>query len=258
MAAEPHDPGFFVGYLKGAPRAYALTSLAVAVGFLVTMSALSLTVSSKTSDPGNGNFLRGQKAFLGVLEEKPYPLLRMPPSDEHPNGRALMLTAARKEGVQKKAATLAGQLVDAGGFVVKRGPMNMLNVAGKVGLRATESELSEAERSFQPAPAEPLGRWRLVGEICDGKCYAGAMRPGTGLAHKACANLCVSGGVPPVFVSSGEVAGSSFFLLADPDGEPLPDGFRDLMAVLVEIVGDVERRDDLLIFKTDLATAKVF
>ena len=46
--------------------------------------------------------------------------------------------------------------------------------------------------------------------------------------------------------------------MSDPDVEPLPDRFRDLTAVLVELEGEVERLDDLLIFKVDLAQAKVF
>ncbi|MGI9432480.1 MAG: hypothetical protein ACR2PQ_09715, partial [Myxococcota bacterium] len=126
-----------------------------------------------------------------------------------------------------------------------------------VGLRPAEGDLTPAQAAFTPAPPVPLGRWRLVGEICDGKCLGGAMRPGTGLSHKACANLCVTGGVPPVFVSTGAVAGSKFFLLGDAEGGPLPDRFRDFSALLIQFEGEVERRDDLLVFKVDLDSAEV-
>ena len=104
---------------------------------------------------------------------------------------------------------------------------------------------------------KPLGRWRLKGEICDGKCLAGAMRPGRGLSHKACANLCLIGGVPPVFVASGQVDGSEFFLLANKDGEPLPDKYLDYVAVYVQLDGDVERRGRMLVFKVDLDSLRV-
>jgi len=83
------------------------------------------------------------------------------------------------------------------------------------------------------------------------------MRPGRGLSHKACANLCIDGGAPPVFVSTAPVDGASFFLLADPDGNPLPDSHYDLVALMIEVEGDVERRDNLLVFKIDVSTAKV-
>lgn len=47
----------------------------------------------------------------------------------------------------------------------------MLQVGGKVKIRATEAEIAD----FEPAAPVDLGKWRLTGEICDGKCYAGAM-----------------------------------------------------------------------------------
>jgi len=103
--------------------------------------------------------------------------------------------------------------------------------------------------------AEPLGRWRLTGEVCDGKCYAGVMRPGAGLAHKACANVCLLGGVPPVLVTTAPVAGSQFLLMADPEGHALPDAFRDHVAILQRMDGAVTRIADLLVFRTDIAAA---
>ena len=108
-----------------------------------------------------------------------------------------------------------------------------------------------------PAPAaEPLGRWRLAGEMCDGKCLAGAMRPGRRLAHKACANLCVIGGVPPVFVSTQPVEGETYFLLAGPDGGPLTMDMLTHMAAFVTLEGEIERRGDLLILKIDPDTVE--
>jgi hypothetical protein len=77
------------------------------------------------------------------------------------------------------------------------------------------------------------------------------MRPGTGLAHKACANLCISGGQPPVFASTGTVDGTSFFLLADRNGGPVPDAVYHLVALPVDLEGEVERIDNMLIFKVD-------
>jgi len=83
------------------------------------------------------------------------------------------------------------------------------------------------------------------------------MRPGNGLAHKACANLCIIGGLPPVFVSSGEVAGETFFLLADAAGRRLGEEVYDLVALTIEVEGNVERRDGLMVFSIDLARVTV-
>ena len=89
---------------------------------------------------------------------------------------------------------------------------------------------------------------------------SGRHAPGDGLAHKACANLCISSGAPPIFVTAeeGAVAGETFLLMADEDGGPLPDNFGDYVAVLVELEGEVERLDDLLVFKVDIDAARVF
>ena len=46
--------------------------------------------------------------------------------------------------------------------------------------------------------------------------------------------------------------------MADEAGGPLPDNFGDYVAVLVQLEGEVERLDDLLVFKVDIDTAKVF
>lgn len=79
---------------------------------------------------------------------------------------------------------------------------------------------------------------------------------GNGLAHKACANLCIAGGLPAVLVTALPVEGSTVVLLADADGGPMPAGLLDLTAVPVEMTGHLERRDDLLIFRIDTGSAR--
>jgi hypothetical protein len=41
-----------------------------------------------------------------------------------------------------------------------------------------------------------------VGEVVDAKCYLGAMKPGDGKSHKACATLCVTNGIPAMPVTA--------------------------------------------------------
>lgn len=133
------------------------------------------------------------------------------------------------------------------GYLRQAGDLGMQLVGGRPGLVSAEPP---AGASRHKAPV-PIGRWRLTGETCDGKCYAGARRPESGLAHKACANLCFTGGVPPVFVTTFPVEGQNFLLMAGADGGPLPRELLDQTAVLVELKGEVEQRDDLLIFKVE-------
>jgi len=255
-AGTPEAP-FFVGYLNAVPRPLAQFLFVVSAVFVGVMVAVAFALSANVDDPGDGRFLwgAGYQNLSGVIETRPYPLLRLP-GDAESGPRTILLSGQGKRGVQAGAGPLDGQLADAGGIFLQRGSITMLQVGGrngKPGLRPAEDETF----AYTPAARVPLGRWRLTGEICDGKCYTGAMRPGRGLAHKACANLCILGGVPPVFVSTSPVNGAEFFLLAGPDGGPLDTDMLDYTALFIEVEGMIERADDLHIFTIDPATLRV-
>jgi hypothetical protein len=246
MTPKPPDP-FFVGYFQKVPhqiRDFALTSGGVILAILV-LAALLLPLGA--ADPGAGRYandLRGG-TLTGVIDPLPYPILRIPAQGDAP-ARAILLGGQEKRGLQDQTAQAGPVVVDVGGIFVRRGDMEML-LAPQTGVKPSDTVLA----GFSPAAPQDLGRWRLVGEICDGKCYAGAMKPGTGLAHKACANLCILSGLPPVLVMELPVAGSTVVLLADADGGPMPDALYDMTAVPVVMEGTLERRDDILIFRID-------
>ena len=117
-------------------------------------------------------------------------------------------------------------------------------------------EADRTETSPFKIAVRDLGRWRLTGEICDGKCYSGVMRPGQGIAHKACANLCLFGGVPPVFIANGTVGGHSHFLIADATGQPVARRILDLVAVPVTLEGRIEQRGALAVLLLDVPTLR--
>lgn len=247
---QTKDTPFYVGYLNAIPKQLVVFLSVFAVCFAGGMGLAALALSSTQNDPGNGGFQWGNRfENVGILELRPYPVLRMAATDEAP-ARTYMLTGQGKRGAFRQAEANQGNPVSLRGVPVARGDLMMIQV-GRV--EATE----DGSGSFSPSEPVPLGRWKLSGEICDGKCYAGAMRPGRGLAHKACADLCLTGGIPPVFVSSGDVEGRNFFLMADAEGNLLGDEIKPLLALFVELEGEVERLDDLMVFKTDLSTARL-
>ncbi len=260
--ASSHDD-FFIGYSRKVPPRLMAFLAAVAGSLLVIAAVVAFALGAGTADPGNGRFIGGAanlKTLTGIVELQPYPILRVMPDGDQ-EARAIPLTGQGKWGVMNAAEPLDGQIVDIEGFFLRRGELDMLVVRGGVNnmkLTPTAATLTADQQNFTPAAAESLGYWRLEGEICDGKCYAGAMRPGNGLAHLACADLCLLGGVPPVFVTTGEIEGMNFMWLANADGGPLPDAYYDLVALRVSLEGEVERRDDILVFKVDLSSAEVF
>lgn len=242
---------FFVGYFKKAPpriRDFALLAGVTIIGFL---GAMALLLPLGTIDPGPGRYaddLRGG-TLTGVIDPLPYPILRVPAVNGAP-ARAVLLGGQDKSGAQDRV-DVGSTGVKVGGVFVRRGDIEMLLVA-EDGVKASANGLSD----FVRGPTEDLGRWQLTGEICDGKCYGGAMKPGTGLAHKACANLCILSGLPPVLVMELPVEGSTVVLLADENGGPMPEALYDLTAIPIRLVGHLERRDDLLIFRIDESTAQ--
>lgn len=245
---------FFVAFFPMPPRLGRFLKV-VAVALIAAFTLLSFAAGVTQDDPGDGSFRfgYGQQTVTGVIEATPYPLLRITEGTEHlPAGHTLMMSAGGKNGVMEGAENLMGQLVTVSGVMLQRGALDMLQVrGGNRGIKAAEGPLPDLP------PAEPLGKWRLSGEICDGKCDAGAMRPGRRIAHKACANLCIIGGVPPIFISSQPVEGADHMLIAGPDGGPMPDVLYDHVAAFVTLEGDLERRGDLLILRIDPASVEL-
>lgn len=249
MAKSPEP--FFVGWGK-VPKGLKNFLLVCTTSFLIGFSVVAYAISSTQTDTGSGAFM-GQASAVGILRADPYPVLHVIESDNFERGDVLLLSGGGKRGVFARAEGLDGQVIRVGGIRLERGDLNGLQLRG--GMRGLR-KVPNPDVTFD-IEVEQLGRWKLTGEICDGKCLNGAMRPGTGLAHKACANLCLIGDVPPVFVSSGKVDGSEFLLMADQDGGTVTDKILDFTATYVEIEGDVERRGDMLVFKISPETIRL-
>jgi len=238
---------FFAGWSARSARPLYPFLSGLVLALLIGFAALALAIGRTADDPGGGLELP-EKRISGILVDGPYPYLITAPSAAYPRGHTLLLTGQAKFGLDADVRAFVGRHVEVVGLYMKRGGIDML-------------ELSDVPKPVAPATAftvpdaEPLGTWRITGELCDGKCWIGWMRPGGGLAHKACANVCLIGQVPPVLVSTGDVAGSQFLLPLAPDGKMLADGFRDLVGVRATYEGEVSRVGDLLIFRTDVAKA---
>ena len=244
---------FFVAFFPMPPRLRVFL-IGISSLLIAAFAVLAYAAGSTQDDPGDGRFRFdfGRQTITGVVELNPYPLLYVTEGSEQiPAGTTLMMSAGGKNGLMGRAGPLDGQMATASGVMLNRGELMMLQArGGKNGLGP-----SDAEAVTKPE-AEPLGRWKLAGEMCDGKCLAGAMRPGRRLAHKACANLCVVGGIPPVFVSTQPVEGETYMLMAGPDGGPLTMEMLNHMAAFITLEGEIERRGDLLVLKIDPETVE--
>ncbi len=257
-AGEPVSDEFFVGWSgKTGPRLGRFLA-AVAVVGLGLMALTGYGLSRFADDPAAG-LLRlgerdstggpirpddwgGEQVLRGHVSRIGYPLLHLPPSVAFPRGRVMLLSG---DGKRAPDLPVAAGPVEVRGSVLRRGTVEMLAVDGPA------RRLDDAS-GLHPAMQESLGRWRIAGEICDGKCYAGAMRPGSGIAHKACANLCLIGDLPAILVTADPVAGHHFLVLAAMDGGPPPADIQDVVALPVEAQGEVERIGNVLVMRLDL------
>ena len=75
------------------------------------------------------------------------------------------------------------------------------------------------------------------------------MKPGGGKTHKACAMLCISGGVPPMLVTRDASKNETFYLLATDEGGVANERVVDFVGDPVEVSGQLERHGDLLVLR---------
>jgi nitrite reductase/ring-hydroxylating ferredoxin subunit len=251
-ATAPASP-FFVGWGGTLDPALGRAMLPVALAFALGMPALGTVLGATAGDPAGPGFatvpgeaplqdLPAPVALQGLLLAGPYPVLHLPAATAGGRGRTLLLAREGKLGAPGEARALHGRMVAAEGYVLRRGTIEMLVLDG------VPTPLPDMPGSTPPPPV-PLGRWRIQGEICDGKCAAGGMRPGTGIGHRACATLCLDGELPAVFVPTRPVAGHAMLLLGDARGGPAMPALRNLIGQRVTLEGEVERIGAMAVFR---------
>lgn len=244
------DGDFYIGYQKNAPQGLArfvrrtvvlITLLAAAIGAV-------LAAVQNRFDPGVFEF-GVVKSFEGVIQERPYPLLRVDPPlavGGHEVSR-VYLVAFGKHGATEDVAGLDGRRVRVDGSLIYREGETMIEIVS--------GSAEPVEKPPTPLSAESeLGTQTLRGEIVDSKCFLGVMKPGRGKPHRACATRCISGGVPPVL--RVETAGGDYrhYLLVDDNGSAVNTRILDFVAEPVEITGRVFLQGDLLTLSADPAT----
>jgi hypothetical protein len=253
----PRDDDFFIGWSNRLPPTMRRPMITTAAIVLCGLAALGYGLSRAADDPGDallklgprtatGEPVRpqdwqGDQIFRGRLETNGYSVLHVGPDAVYPRGRVLLLSGFGKRGPEIAGA--AG-VVEMRGGLMRRGDLEMLVVEGSAKSISPDGAGGELSR-------QSLGRWRISGEICDGKCYSGGMSPGNGVSHRACAVLCLSGDIPPVFVTYAPVAGQSFLIMAGPDGASPYAHISNVIGIPIELEGEVERIGNVLVLRLD-------
>lgn len=222
---------FYVGYLPASGRTVRFVRTLAAV-LAVVIAVTGAFIVAGMRDPGAGSWdTTHEQAWHGVLRSDPYPML-VPDDGSTP----YLVVEMAKHGAQDDVAPFDGARVTLMGFALARDGRRMIELS-------PDRPIERLDDAPTRTPERDLGPVVVEGELVDGKCYLGAMKPGDGAAHKSCATLCVRGGLPPMVV--GRSDGSPVFTLLVFDAGPMPEGLLPLIAEPVRVRGRLREIDGL-------------
>lgn len=251
MAPAPPSDEFYVGYLQMSPGLAFYVRVAIPLFLWLAIGSAAM-VSRSQSDPGDGTWTTDEVVTLeGLMIAHPYPMIRVPGSKLTQPFESVLIVETGKHG-SSRSASFDNRLVKAVGWNISRDGRRMLELApGDDALQEIKGVDSIQVARLQAAAPRPLSRTVLRGEIVDAKCFLGVMKPGHGRTHKECATLCIRGGIPPYFVTRDATGARHYYLLTNSSGTGLDPGFLPFVADPVEIDGEVEQHDDLLILRAN-------
>ncbi len=250
VIAPRADDDLYIGWAKApaVDRRFLLLSAPLLLG---ATTGLGWLVAKNLGDPGAGKWETGAThVVLGALAMKPYPMIRVADESAAFGVRSVLIVAQGKCTSGLNLADYDGTPVRARGVLIERNDRRMLEVPLSVN-QWIEPIRADLPGVLVDPPMERLGRFALAGQIMDSKCFFGVMRPGRGKTHKACAALCLRGGVPPSFWARDEKGRESVLLMTDAGGGPLGEDILPLVADPVEAQGEIVRVGDLLQFRAN-------
>ena len=238
---------FYVGYLPKAPPALARFVRRVILLLCLLGVAIALALVTGQMPFASSAFEYGKmRGFEGIVEARPYPTVLVARPGEVGSGdkhSRYLLVAPGKHGADNIVAGFDGREVRLQGQLIYRESGTMIEIEPG----------SIAPLNTPPAPQDPIvdiGAVTLTGEIVDSKCYLGVMSPGNGKVHRDCAARCLSGGIPPIFVTSD---GEDQFLLVGPDGNAIAaDALREFVAEPITVTGEALRRGETRMLRVDV------
>ncbi len=228
-----NDEAFYVGYLP-LPAALRVWLASVVGAMVVAAIAMSVVISSTARDPGPAVWNDGElSTFTGTLTCDPWPTLWVS-SAEHTSQtvRPMLIIEEGKHGARQELSAFDGRTVTLRGHTLTRGELRMFELSDEPdAVKPSESSVAGSSVLIRT----DKGTVTLTGEIIDPKCFSGAMKPGDGKGHKACATLCIRGGIPPMLAVWDGAGEPTLWLLTDAQGRAFTE---QSLEELLPFVGD--------------------
>lgn len=263
-AAAPNAPSrtsdvdpegeFFVGYFP-TPKKTGRFAITTGIVALLVVGVAAVAIAATMGHPGRGVIpFHGPERRVGILQFAPHGILWTVDPSRPEVVHAVLLVRGGKFGIAPQSAALDGRVVTVEGGLLERDGTQMIEL---LRAPALSNDLSaEVEARIRARTPEPLGHVRLAGEIVDAKCWLGRMRPGDGRTHRACAQLCVSGGIPPMLVTRTADGRETPYLVVGRDRSAIHRELIEYLAEPVEIEGQLERVGDLLVLRSDASLVR--
>jgi hypothetical protein len=221
-----NNPEFYVGYLP-LPQSHKRFLTALVALLSIAMLSSGALIAAAQRNPGKTELVSTQRAtWSGTVYTDPYPMMI------HDDGSIHLLIGIGKFGVADRVAPFNGKRCQVDGWALARTNRSAIQ------LDITQDAIRESTGAIRPAPTqtaqsnEPV---ELIGEIVDGKCFLGAMKPGDGKAHKACATLCIQGGLPPMFAASDQSPTTQLPLVLINGSPTLPQSVLELVGEPIKL-----------------------
>ena len=235
------DDSFFIGWAE-TPEIDRRFFLKAGIGLSIGTVTLGTGLAALQRAPGPGAWDQGAvREWRGVVTNSPYAMLRTTDISGRP--QTVLLSCLGKCGVAAMIGHLSGKPVIITGSLIQRGRHAMIAVNENGDWIREEETLSAPDLAF-PEPVF-VSNATLSGEVLDSKCWFGAMRPSEGKVHKACASLCIRGGIPPAFFALDKAKRSTLLIMTDEfqahNSELLP-----YVADPVSILGRIYQSGDIL------------
>ena len=205
----------YVGYLP-LPAKHRRFLRACVATLAVALAGAGAVIAALQRDPGPAVWNTAEEVTLtGRISAHPYPSIE---TDEG----VYLVVEMGKVGGQQRLDPLHNHNAALTGYLLEREGRRMLELAPDDDAVAAHGQNDRPQLVHRPG-----AEVELVGEILDSKCYLGAMKPGDGKAHKACATLCIDGGIPPMLYARNAEGDPVYYVLCASDNAPAPDSIRE-------------------------------
>ncbi|MDA8016037.1 MAG: hypothetical protein MPN21_01215 [Thermoanaerobaculia bacterium] len=240
---------FYIGWEERASPIFGRHARFTAVALVFVASLLAFVLAASQSVFDEATFEFGQPSEVeGVIRLIPHPVLEVAtPSGEVDHW---LLVAFGKHGADEQVAAFEGEKIRLQGTLIYRG-----SEAGgdlRTMVEIVEGSVQPVASAGEGVSPVSLGRHTLRGEIVDSKCWLGVMKPGYGKTHRACASLCIRGGIPPLLaVHQGDEVVRQLLLLGA-EGEEVNQRILHAVAEPIEVTGEVFVAGDVWTLHADL------